>query len=137
MKFILGVLAVIAVGFSVTTACSKKKTEPSDVTGKWREMLTSGGIGGGTIQFNNEMRVLQLNKDSSWSFNINDTLTLSGVYSLSMVASGDQLATQIAFTDNGSGYFHTQIVQLESGQMVLTDNNVSDGYTSVYTRWSP
>jgi hypothetical protein len=116
--------------------CSKKN-QSTRLTGAWREMTTSGGLGAETTRFDKEMRLLQLNEDSTWAFRLNDTLKQSGVYSLSTVTyDGVTFNKQISFKDGASGYIHTQIVQWKDGQMSLMDNNIYEGYYSVYTRFS-
>ena len=134
MKLILKPLAVIAIAFSVMTACSKGHTGLSGMTGEWREMVSTGGIGGGTTHFDHELRILRLNMDSTWSFRLSDTLTISGVYSLSTVIVGNKPTTQITYRGSNGGYMNSQTVEMESGQLILTDNS-ADGYRSVFLRW--
>jgi len=138
MRHIINLLVIVAVALSATTACSKGHSGPSGIsglTGRWRELSTSGGIVGQTIRYDNEMRILQLNEDSTWSVWFNGAFGQSGVYSLSTMTNGNLTDTLIIFRDNTTGYPHRQLLQRIDEHLFLGDIDISDGYTSSYIRW--
>jgi hypothetical protein len=129
--FFTGILLLV-----LLAACSKGHVSaPSGLTGQWRELSTSGGLGGQTIRYDKEMRILQLNADSTWSIWFNGTYGQSGVYSLSTMTSGSLTDTLITFRNDASGYLYRQLLQSRDGHLVLWDFDISDGYTSAYIRW--
>ncbi|HVU58593.1 MAG TPA: hypothetical protein VHD83_26205 [Puia sp.] len=132
MRLFLQLIVLIAVGFSVTTACSKKKEPSPGLVGKWKEIQVTGGIAGQVIDISNSV-ILQLNADSSYSLHISDTLTLSGVYHLSKdTAFGGSPITLIAFVVN-SNPIEWKTLNLQNGFMTITDH-LDDGYASTYKK---
>lgn len=127
----------VTIGIALTclTACSKGDSGSSGLTGAWLEMSATGGFTGGTTVFNDHRRILRLNTNGTWSFRLSDTLTVSGVYSLSTIMNGSQPATLISYKTSTGSYWSSQIImEIKNGQLVLTDNH-PDGYTSIYIRW--
>ncbi|HEY8968387.1 MAG TPA: hypothetical protein VIM64_04830, partial [Puia sp.] len=67
MRHILSFFAA-AISLFVTTACSKGHTGPSGTSGlmgRWRELSATGGLAGTTTRYDGELRILQLNEDST------------------------------------------------------------------------
>lgn len=124
--------------FIALLGCSKKHTPPgSGLAGTWRQIEAVGGIAGQTIHYDQVLRLLRINEDSTWQLQTSGTMAGSGQYSLSTVTYDSvTFFKQITFRFSPPNDFsYIQIIRMANGQLLLQDLAV-DGYTNIYTRYT-
>jgi hypothetical protein len=83
MRFILNLLAVVAVGFSVTTACSKKQVDNASLYGKWK-LVSSTSPYIARIATPGAGSVLSLGTDGEYEITSQGVVKDSGTFVLSL-----------------------------------------------------
>ena len=115
------------------SGCAKSHSEDTSAFfGKWKAVRSSGGIAGATTDFT-DTRILQLNRDHSFSFTINGVTSGSGEYTVSTLTSGNNTDSVLSLRYIPSNYVSVQQVYFRPHYLTLSDRFM-DGFTTFYTQ---
>ena len=135
MKTLIAILLfpIVIINFS----CTKESNSSLNVsiTGKWKYLYKSGGFTGKDTLYPqvNELVILSLNVDNSYSTSVNGQITARGIYKIttlqSIFTNSNQPAIQFDYFSPNSGL----LIELTEPNLTFVDNHY-EPFGSLYRR---
>jgi len=126
MRWILSFLAVIAVGFSVTTACSKKHVPNASLYGKW-ELVSSTSPYVANIPITPPGSVLNLGADGKYEITAQGAVKDTGTF---FFLRDSVSGSNILYFNNGQ-YFANGVNGKAAYSMSVQGENLQLGFISL------
>jgi hypothetical protein len=127
MRTVLKLLALVAMGLSVTTACSKSHTPQPGLIGQWKLDYVASVNPAWTIDYAGGV-VLELRADSTYTQKFPWGSSKSGTYSTAVFGSGSAAVSFIYLKAAGDSTISESQMQLNDLKLTLTGKYAIEYY---------